>query len=207
MRLPAGLPAAAFGSGDEEATIRPDARTAVTALYREHALGLARLAYITSGSRSVAEDVVQEAFCGLYRRWNQLADTDKAVGYLRSSVLNGCRSAWRRAARRPRIVHLAPAESAEAAALSAEDEREVVAALRHLPDRQRAGCGSGHRPPSAARRCCGAVTPGTGSSPPNRAAPAGRSWGSWPASGSLRCDGHRVAGSPSPSERPSRPDG
>lgn len=130
--------AAAYGSQDAGPAGRDDARAAVTALYRDHALGLARLAYITSGSRSVAEDVVQEAFCGLYRHWAQLSDTDKALGYLRSSVINGCRSAWRRAARRPQILlHLPPAVSAEAAALSAEEEREVVAALQRLPDRQR----------------------------------------------------------------------
>jgi RNA polymerase sigma-70 factor (sigma-E family) len=136
MRMPAAAPAS-FGSPAGGPPGRPDARTAVTALYREHALGLARLAYITSGSRSVAEDVVQEAFCGLYRRWAQLADTDKALSYLRSSVLNGCRTAWRQAGRRPHILHLPSADSAEAAALNAEEERAVVAALQRLPDRQR----------------------------------------------------------------------
>jgi hypothetical protein len=30
------------------------------------------------GDRPAAEDVVQEAFCGLYRRWHSLADTGKA---------------------------------------------------------------------------------------------------------------------------------
>jgi len=137
MRPPAAAAAAAFGSRDDESAATPDARAAVAALYREHAIGLARLAYVTSGSRSLAEDVVQEAFCGLYRRWNQLADTDKALGYLRSSVLNGCRSAWRRAARRPRMLHLPPEASAEAAALGAEEQREVVAAMQRLPGRQR----------------------------------------------------------------------
>jgi RNA polymerase sigma-70 factor (sigma-E family) len=137
MRPPAAAEAAAFGSQDDGPPGPDDVRAAVTALYREHVLGLVRLAYVTTGSRSVAEEVVQEAFCGLYRRWGQLSDTNKAVGYLRSSVLNGCRSAWRRAQRRPRMAHLPPAESAEAAALTAEDQREVVAALQRLPDRQR----------------------------------------------------------------------
>jgi RNA polymerase sigma-70 factor (sigma-E family) len=137
MRPPAAAKAAPFSSRDDGPARPDDARAAVTALYREHATGLIRLAYITSGSRSVAEDVVQEAFCGLYRRWAQLSDTDKALAYVRSSVLNGCRSAWRRAQRRPRVVHLPPAASAEAAALTAEDQREVVAALQRLPDRQR----------------------------------------------------------------------
>ena len=52
---------------------------AVTALYQVHALGLIRLAVVMLGDRAAAEDVVQEAFCGLYRRWHSLADTGKAL--------------------------------------------------------------------------------------------------------------------------------
>jgi hypothetical protein len=37
------------------------AANAVTALYRSHALGLTRLAFIMLGNRQSAEDVVQEA--------------------------------------------------------------------------------------------------------------------------------------------------
>jgi hypothetical protein len=50
----------------------------VTALYQAHALGLIRLAVVMLGDRPAAEDVVQEAFCGLYRRWHALSDTDRA---------------------------------------------------------------------------------------------------------------------------------
>jgi DNA-directed RNA polymerase specialized sigma24 family protein len=32
------------------------------------------------GDRAAAEDVVQEAFCGLYRRWHSLADTGNTGG-------------------------------------------------------------------------------------------------------------------------------
>jgi DNA-directed RNA polymerase specialized sigma24 family protein len=72
------------------------AEAAVTAIYQAHALGLIRLAHIMLGDRPSAEDVVQEAFCGLYRRWFHLSDTDGALQYLRTSVLNGCRSVLRR---------------------------------------------------------------------------------------------------------------
>jgi len=58
----------------------------VTTLYQAHALGLIRLAVVMLGDRPAAEDVVQEAFCGLYRRWHSLADTGKALAYVRSSV-------------------------------------------------------------------------------------------------------------------------
>src|SRR5260370_29742301 len=78
------------------------AEGAVTALYQAHALGLIRLAHIMLGDRASAEDVVQEAFCGLYRRWSALSDAATALPYVRASVLNGCRSLLRRRAWSPR---------------------------------------------------------------------------------------------------------
>ncbi len=125
------------GSADASAGTR-DRAAAVSALYADHALGLIRLAHIMLGNRQAAEDVVQEAFIGLYRRWSHLDEQAKALGYVRSSVLNGCRSQLRR---RP-TVELdgsdgPPATSAESAVLTAEERREVIRALRCLPARQR----------------------------------------------------------------------
>jgi RNA polymerase sigma-70 factor (sigma-E family) len=111
----------------------------VTALYQAHATGLVRLAMLMlGGDQGAAEDVVQDAFLGLYRRWNTLADPARAVAYARSSVLNGCRDALRKRSRRVPAALLEPhAESAEARVLLGEEHREVLAALRGLPARQR----------------------------------------------------------------------
>ena len=111
-----------------------DARQHVSALYQAHALALVRLAVLMTGDQSTAEDVVQDAFLGLYRRWSALHDVDKAIGYLRSSVLNGCRSVHRIRYRRQAITLDPPedADSAEAEALLGEAHREVIAALRQL---------------------------------------------------------------------------
>jgi RNA polymerase sigma-70 factor (sigma-E family) len=118
-----------------------EAETAVTGLYQVHAVGLIRLAVVMLGERPAAEDVVQEAFCALYRRWDHLADTGKALSYVRSSILNGCRSELRRRIRSERRpapdAGAAGAASAEAMALIGEEHREVLAALRRLPRRQR----------------------------------------------------------------------
>jgi RNA polymerase sigma-70 factor (sigma-E family) len=114
------------------------AEAAVGALYDVAAVGLIRLAYIMLGDRPAAEDVVQDAFCGLYRNWDRLADHNRALAYVRSSVLNGCRSALRRRAVGRRLAaYQPPAASAEAAALGREERREVMRAVRRLPDRQR----------------------------------------------------------------------
>jgi RNA polymerase sigma-70 factor (sigma-E family) len=110
----------------------------VTALYEAHAVGLIRLAFVMLNDRPAAEDVVQEAFCGLYRRWSSLSDPAKSLPYVRSSVLNGCRSVIRQRSRREsRVAADPPAASAEADALIGEEHREVLAALRLLPPRQR----------------------------------------------------------------------
>jgi RNA polymerase sigma factor (sigma-70 family) len=134
----------------------PDAAASVTALYAEHSLGLVRLAVVMTGERDVAEDIVQDAFLGLYRRWDRVSAMTAPLAYLRVSVVNGCRTALRRRSR----LGLWPAagaggdldevtlatgrgapgglvESAEASVLLSEEQRAVAAALRTLPRRQR----------------------------------------------------------------------
>ncbi len=136
-----GKAAATDVSGQPGAT----AEAAVTGLYQAHALRLIRLAHIMLGDRPSAEDVVQEAFCGLYRRWDQLSHSGNASRYLHSSVLNGCRSALRHRITRRTTPSAEPALgsvqateiSAEATMLSGEERQHVLVAVRRLPPRQR----------------------------------------------------------------------
>jgi RNA polymerase sigma-70 factor (sigma-E family) len=114
-----------------------DPEDAVILLYRMHVLGLTRLAVVMLGDRPAAEDVVQDAFCGLYTHWRRLSDPGKALPYLRSSVLNGCRNHRRRWDRARRPAGWENAESAESSVLLAEEHREVLAGLQRLPARQR----------------------------------------------------------------------
>jgi RNA polymerase sigma-70 factor (sigma-E family) len=98
-----------------------------------------RLAVVLVGDWPTAEDVVQDAFGGLYRRWEHLADPAKAASYVRSAVLNGCRSELRRRIRAER--HAAP-EPVPPDPVCAEvtdliERWEMRAALLRLPARQR----------------------------------------------------------------------
>jgi len=119
------------------ALIAPEPTETVTALYQAHALGLIRLAVVMLGDRAAAEDAVQEAFCGLYRRWHALSDPGKALSYVRSSVINSCRTVLRRRRRQASQAGDRPGESAEALALISEEHRQVLTAIRSLPARQR----------------------------------------------------------------------
>jgi DNA-directed RNA polymerase specialized sigma24 family protein len=75
---------------------KDDAAATVGSLYQETSVGLIRLAYVILSDQQAAEDVVQEAFCNLYRQWPRLDDPERARYYVRASVINGCRSAMRR---------------------------------------------------------------------------------------------------------------
>ena len=110
----------------------------VTDLYRRERPGLLRLAVLLVGDSAQAEDLVQDAFVALHRRWRSLTDPSAAAGYLRVSVVNGARSAHRRrsVARRHLRVGEPDAPSADADLLVAEEHREVLAAVRKLPQRQ-----------------------------------------------------------------------
>ena len=114
-----------------------EAERHVTALYQAHALSLARLALLMLGDSAAAQDVVQDAFLGLYRRWDKLDDLGAAPAYLRSSVLNGCRTMLKQRSRVPFQAAEEFLESAEAALIHTEEQRAVLAAVRRLPARQR----------------------------------------------------------------------
>ncbi|MCO6009922.1 SigE family RNA polymerase sigma factor [Actinoallomurus purpureus] len=111
----------------------------LTTIFRDHQLGLVRLALFIVGDQPTAEDVVQDAFAAVHRRIDRLRDPRNALPYIRASVINGCRGVLRRRAiaRRFGGHYEPPIWSAESAALLGEDRREVFLALRALPRRQR----------------------------------------------------------------------
>ncbi len=108
---------------------------AISQLYEQERHGLLRVALLLVGDRGVAEDLVQEAFVALQRRWDSLSDHSTAAGYLRVCVVNGARSVRRRWAVARR--HLSAAEpasepGADAAVLLAEEHRAVDLAVRAI---------------------------------------------------------------------------
>ncbi|QEV04040.1 SigE family RNA polymerase sigma factor [Streptomyces viridifaciens] len=115
-------------------------RPTLTDLYHAHRLGLVRMAVLLVDHQDLAEDVVQEAFTQLYQRHGEhLDDLDNALGYLRTSVVNGARSMLRRrrTAREYVPPHEADAPSAEDHAVLNDEHRRVLVALQELTPRQR----------------------------------------------------------------------
>ncbi len=116
-----------------------DSAQDVTELFRAHHLELVRLAVLIVGDLGTAEDVVQDAFEQLHRRWRSLRQQSSALDYARSAVLNGSRSVLRRrsVARRHEAKVVASRHPAPDAAVLFEQRSELIEAFRALPRRQR----------------------------------------------------------------------
>jgi RNA polymerase sigma-70 factor (sigma-E family) len=116
-----------------------EADRAVTALYAEHYRALVGLAAFLVRDTATAEEVVQDSFVAMHSGWRRLKDRDKALAYVRRSVVNRSRSVLRH-----RVVvdknapdPLPDMPSAEQGAIVQLERSAVVDALRALPLRQR----------------------------------------------------------------------
>lgn len=101
-------------------------------LYRERYVPMVRLAYLMVGSSAVAEDLVQDAFARMHRHWET---TEHPKAYLRTAVVNACRSHLRRLALE-RAYRRHPSVVGESVVAAGGDE--LFDALGALPPRQRA---------------------------------------------------------------------
>jgi RNA polymerase sigma factor (sigma-70 family) len=115
----------------------------VALVFRQYHADLVRLALLLVGDRASAEDIVQDVFTRLCARGRGPERDEALPAYVRTAVVNGCRSMLRRhaLARRIAITRAEPwqeaQESAEHTAILAEDRRRVLAALAALPRRRR----------------------------------------------------------------------
>jgi RNA polymerase sigma-70 factor (sigma-E family) len=121
------------------AVVEWDADRAVTAIYSEHYRSLVRLAAFLVRDNATAEEVVQDSFVAMHGAWRRLRDTDKALSYLRQSVVNRSRSVLRHRMVVDKNTPKPPPDmpSAEHGAIIQLERSAVVSALRALPERQR----------------------------------------------------------------------
>ncbi len=114
----------------------------VDVVFRRHYAALLRLAVVMLGDREAAEDAVQDAFVALHRNVSKLRDPEAAEAYVRSAVLNRCRSwvrrqATQRAKRPLLLVQARPSTSTEERIEFRDEVGSLVTAMRSLPRRQR----------------------------------------------------------------------
>jgi RNA polymerase sigma-70 factor (sigma-E family) len=133
------IPSQGFTAQARPASDAWDASDTVTEIYMEHYSRLVRLALLLLHDVHTAEEVVQDSFEAMHLASRRLRDQEKALSYLRQSVVNRARSVLRHR----KVVDLhapkpAPDEpSAEHAVLALLERSAVVSALRLLPERQR----------------------------------------------------------------------
>ncbi|HEX9377833.1 MAG TPA: SigE family RNA polymerase sigma factor [Actinomycetota bacterium] len=108
-------------------------------LYARHAADAARLAYLLTGDRALAEDLTQEAFVKMFGRFRDLRNPDAFEWYLRRTVVNLARSHFRR--RRVERAYLEGRGRAEGTTTAAPPDvgarEEMWEALQGLSERQR----------------------------------------------------------------------
>lgn len=132
---------------DGRAAARWEGDDPLTDLYAAHWASLVRLAWLLVHDQGRAEEIVQEVFVAAHPRMGQLREAGNALAYLRRSVVNGCRSSFRHQQVEERwLRHEAGAaealgrrsvESAELAAVRADEGGSLLAELGRLSGRQR----------------------------------------------------------------------
>ncbi len=124
--------------GSVTAEAESAADQAVTALYATHYRPLVRLATLLVGDADTAAEVAEDAFVAMHGAWRWLRDRDKALSYLRQSVVKGSRSALRHAAvADPKTPERAVAMPGAGQEAITRERSMVISALRALPPRQR----------------------------------------------------------------------
>ncbi len=119
---------------------RSDRAAALADLYAAYAPEAIRLAYLLTGDRFLAEDLVQDAFVRVTGRFQHLRDPRSFEGYLRRTVVNLLRNHWRRrGVERKYLARERSSKSLEWTSPPNTEEQDALwTALQQLPHRQRA---------------------------------------------------------------------
>jgi len=107
-------------------------------LIRERRSALVGYAYLLAGDRPAAEDLVHDAIIRTFSRARRLGDVHQAEAYVRRTILTQFINGRRRQATARAKQHLLVDADAPPADESWGLRDAVVAALRRLPERQRA---------------------------------------------------------------------
>jgi RNA polymerase sigma-70 factor (sigma-E family) len=140
--LSAGSRGSAFGVGVGGSagwrSIEPGSSGSFESLFCAQFPVMFRLAHLLGADDP--EDVAQEAFARLHRRWSELRDRPAVVGYVRTIVVNLVRSRQQHlmmARRRHEVPERTEVESAETTALDRVADDDILSSLGALSPRHR----------------------------------------------------------------------
>jgi RNA polymerase sigma-70 factor (ECF subfamily) len=103
--------------------------------YRSEYAAMVRLAFVLTGRRDVAEELVQDAFAVCFQRWGTVSGYANAGTWMRRVVTNRCVSSGRRHLTELRLVARLRSERPPIPAMSDRSDR-LWSVLRGLPKRQ-----------------------------------------------------------------------
>jgi RNA polymerase sigma-70 factor (sigma-E family) len=102
---------------------------------RSHAL--LRTAYLLTGNRADAEDLVQAALAKTYLAWDRIEDRGALDGYVRRAIVNTHISWWRRRRVEEYPTDEIPDQAVADHAITSDLQETMRRAIDRLPDRMR----------------------------------------------------------------------
>jgi RNA polymerase sigma-70 factor (sigma-E family) len=105
---------------------------------RSRSRALLRTAYLLTGNRADAEDLVQSALANTYLAWHRIEDRGALDGYVRRAIVNTHISWWRRRRLEEFPTDEIPDRAVVDQAASSEMQESLRRAIDRLPERMRA---------------------------------------------------------------------
>ena len=118
----------------------PDRDTDFAAYMAARQASLLRTAYLISGDRHTAEDLVQTALAKLYLSWDKISRRDSIDGYVRRIIVNEHNSLWRRPWKRREhsTDELPESTTPDHGRTTSGTDADLWAFVQSLPRKQRA---------------------------------------------------------------------
>ncbi len=120
------------------ATVDEQAREDFRSYVATRSPALLRTAYLLTGNRSDAEDLLQTALAKTYLAWGRIRDREAVDGYVRRVMVNTQTSIWRRRRVDERPTDVVPDVPGRDSTADADLHDALWTALAGLPKRQRA---------------------------------------------------------------------
>ena len=113
---------------------RPVPDTGFADFVRDNSSTLLRKAYLLTGSRPAAEDLVQDTLLRLYPQWQKVENADVPLAYVQRSLTNNFLNQRRRGVHREIVTDAVPdrpdGRSAERDAVDRDEIRSLLGTLR-----------------------------------------------------------------------------